>query len=593
MQEANTWSPDFWGLSNDDWVELVGCVRSLNLLGRRKLGHLVELPYLLSRLAEPGVKAQVDALWAARPAHEHHRVTRSFMQRFADDVANIGPDGTPITARLATELAAMNGTPMDDSVAEGPHARLKTVSNHSRASGFAWVAATTRLSQTLQDLKTLPSSVGVSLESCWVRPKSILQPEHSRRRQKNVKMTDRIFHKRVYEMDFLNMPVDGMQHLAADGGGENGDDANDDDSAGSSNDSSTSSSDSSSASSSSSSDSSDDDNDGDNNDGDGGSGSGSSAPGPPRTETWAREDPNVQLMRQWLASTLATHDYFTVDLSHAGDKTQLEVFQLLSFEKKLILVGTHGGQRETDALFEVSVQPLETWSNDLLRNESSSSELHVFPLKDPCVVDILSLAGDFLLDRSRWQRWTASPGEVDCCIRLASPAQLAWSKQLLDANVPILALMDALDEAGFEAVKHKVQHTTDVFQYNCSFPMRSRAYYQCVLSMAALAACGVGEFSSGLPQAFYQLLLKKESMGGSHVESQRVPSSARFPVWRRGAARQNYWIARPAFQAGSHCGYDDGTLPHEIKINGNYDNNFYQPASVPPRPFCMRAVQLV
>ena len=215
------------------------------------------------------------------------------------------------------------------------------------------------------------------------------------------------------------------------------------------------------------------------------------------------------MMRQWLASAMALNEYYMVDTTADADTT-VAVFQLLALETKPILVTTHEGEVAEAGLFEVSVQPLEIWSKSVL--DAPVDEMEAFVLSDPCLTDVLDLPGDFLMDRSRWHRMEPALSDLEGCIHMRRREQLSVPLRLLDPKVPILTLLDALADAGFTAHIGKVHHTPDVAKYDDRHRMRSRSYFQCLLSFPELASAGVTGFPSGLAQSFYSLLLKTKKL---------------------------------------------------------------------------------
>jgi len=498
MDEANQWEQNFWGGSQEDWREMVASVRGLFLLASRKLGHLNELPYLLARLEQPGVAARVRDLWVARQAADHHRVTRRFMTKFAADLALIQPDGSGISPAIRLELDAMNGTPLDDSVAEGPHAMVSRHCQHSRNASWGWIASTTRLQQNIKDLKELPSVAGVSLDSLWCRHKSLLQMPGSKRPHANVKMKDSKFYRNIYAMGLFpgRRPGDaggGDRDAGGDGpGGDDGDDEPGDGDGGDGPDREDEGEDM-----------------GDGSDEDGDDPGGDEQPkGPPRLIARLRSDRDVQLMRQWLASCLQASHYYSVKISDDSDaQPSLFVFQLLALETKPILVRTHEEPEET-GLFQVSVQPLELWSRELAPSRGYG-DLNVFVLSDPCLWDVLRLTGDWMMERSRWQTWVPKLSDVEDCVTLHCHEDLRSPVALHSPACPILLLLDALAASDILPHAGKTRHdATSAAVYDDRYIMRSRRYLQCVLSLQELLRCGVSGFDSGRSQAYYELLLR-------------------------------------------------------------------------------------
>ena len=331
------------------------CVRGVFLLGSRKLAHYNELPYLLARLREPQVAKRVRELWAARPQMEHHRVTRSFMNNVAEDLAAIHDDGSHISARLDIEIGAMAGTPMDDSIAEGPHAAVRRYCDHARHGSLEWIAATTRLTQNLQDLDLLPGATNLPLQHIWFHHKSLMQKPNSRRPHVNAKMNDRTFFSRVYKLSMLSGDMAAEDGPDEEEGSDNGDESGHDEGGcggdggggGGGRDSDSSSS-----------------NDKDLGGGDGEGGD--DGQGPPRSLVRSKTDTEVTLMRQWLAACLQLGGHYTFRCSQdAVADPRFVTFQLLALQTKPVLVKCYETEIAEPCLFNISIQPLEVWSREM------------------------------------------------------------------------------------------------------------------------------------------------------------------------------------------------------------------------------------
>ena len=321
----------------------------------------------------------------------------------------------------------MNGTPLDDAVAEGPHALVARHCQHSRHASWGWIASTTRLPQNLKDLKQLPSVVGVSLDSLWWRHKSLLPMPGSKRPHANVKMKDAEFYDNLYK---LGLFAGDLPDAAAGGGAgdEDGDEGPDDDAGGVGPDGLGDGDEEPGEDDDMGGGSDDHDDDGEDEGGD------EKPKGPPRTMVRLRSDRDVQLMRQWLASCLQVSHYYSIRTSDDNDaQPSLFVFQLLALETKPILVRTHE-EPEEKGLFQVSLQPLEIWSRDFSA-QGGQGDLNVFLLSDPCLSDVLWLTGDWMLERSRWQAWRPDLSDVEGCMKLELPRELKSPVALHDAHV--------------------------------------------------------------------------------------------------------------------------------------------------------------
>ena len=494
LKQANEWSAYFWGLPGD-WAMFQGCVRNTFLQGSRKFDFLDKVPWLIARLAEPGVRDRVRAQWAGTAAHHHHRATVAFMTEFGAELDLIGDDGEGISERLSRELKSWCCIPLDDSVAEAPHAIAKRISQHARHAGLAWVAASTRLDHNLKDVRTLPGALDIDFSLVWTNYKSVLQPERSKHPGRPVKHNFRRCCDELYTIGFarhgsLAAPVVGGAGGGGGGGGGGGagDAGEDADVLGTSDDAS------------------DDDDD----DGDGG-------PGLVGRHAWSRDDEEVKLVRQWLAQALVCNAYYSISLPHAGeDEPKVLAFQVLNLEHSPSLIRTFADHTDESGkcLYSMSAQNLEIWSTEKHRlcfetDVAGLAHMEVFRLEDPVVFDPLSLMGDNLLERSRWKAWTSKTSDLEGCMALVAPTDVAPACTLNDDHVPVLSLLDALLSAGYTGHHGKIVHTKAMLkQYDKrSLPSKMR-YLQCVLSLEELLASGVHTIHSDQPQPYYALILK-------------------------------------------------------------------------------------
>jgi hypothetical protein len=230
----------------------------------------------------------------------------------------------------------------------------------------------------------------------------------------------------------------------------------------------------------------------------------------PVRRAWQRGDEEIMLMRQFLASALVPHMYFSVELQKEDEPIQ--AFQLLSLESKPLFVSTYGDESMLEkGLFQVSVQPVEIWNAHHVLANGIPQVLEVFALSNPCMIDIISLvADDNVLDRSRWLTWEAADSDLEGCIALRNSSPLSTKCKLNDKTCPILSFLDCLREQGFESRSCKVQHKEGQDKiYDRRQLMRSRPYLQCVVSLPELNGI---EFPSGQVQAFYDLLLRTRAL---------------------------------------------------------------------------------
>ena len=98
----------------------------------------------------------------------------------------------------------------------------------------------------------------------------------------------------------------------------------------------------------------------------------------------------------------------------------------------LIFVKTcDDGEGQESGLFEVGVHPLQIFGEQDLPTLPDPvripEKLDVYAVADPHVVDILQLVAgrDNILNRSCWHEWSATDSDIDGCIQLHRPSEIA------------------------------------------------------------------------------------------------------------------------------------------------------------------------
>lgn len=545
LSEANSWGPEDWQFEdNDSWLDCQACVRSVFEMATRKLSFLDRVPYLLSRLGEPGVRRRCEEQWSSCPPEKHHRVTRQFFEGpLVGDIKAIQKDGSGVSARLQREIDSLAAVPLDDSVAEGPHSSAARVVRHSRNSRWPWVASTMRLAQNLRDAHTIPDVIGTTAVDLWPKYTAVLHGPSARRQGPKklpwVKLQDD-----VYKMSFVveraseASKAESVSTPASSGDGTGSgqhcldEDASDEE-GGASNTKptpvgeetrgsarpSTSRKRQRTAKSVST----------------GVAASGSAGGQQPtavivgKGEVVAdgslgfrkKNSDDVRLMRQFLGGSLCAKSFISVPVQSETGFVSHQVFQILSLESKPVIVKSFSTLEEDAAeqgLYVVAVQPMERWAAREDTLSTSSSPQQVFIYQDPCSVDILLLC-DGVEHRREWLSWTARPSDVDGCVELHSPTMLQPSFPLHSPKIPVLCLLDALHEKGYQGSSKTVVHKRDgPLAYDCRNLVGKRFYLQCVLAAPELLNTE-GSFPSGQPASFYQLMLKTKQVpdlkGGS------------------------------------------------------------------------------
>ena len=437
--------------------------------GMEKLAFLNDIPYLLCRLDQDGVRdrclEQYDAggRLAGDPVSDEFLADGSSMRQHVIDMS---ADGTGMHPELARAVASLQMIPIDDVAGEAPHARMKHVSSRTRAATWGWQASTDRLRQNCRDLEQLLPVLQPATDYQWLwdRWSAVLQPKVGALSLRPVRLPRSEVEDRVYTMrQFRDFK---LQDMAADPQFDE-DDAPDDKPDGEP----------------------DEHDDAEDCDalGDG----------------WGR------LLRDFYESAFAGRvgAYFSI-CSSAGEH---RVFQLLAFKQGLSLVKTFRARQAFACKVTVAWQ--EIWAT---RGRGAHMiALDIFELENPASMDLADFVKN-AQDRDSLYAWTEQPSDTEGCVCLAMP-QIVQSQTKLNAKkVPVLSLMDGLLSAGFSLVERKVTHTSDdtVLEVDGRKPATRRAYFQCVLARQEIFGRGtVTEFASDRSQAWYALLLHDRLQG--------------------------------------------------------------------------------
>lgn len=223
-------------------------------------------------------------------------------------------------------------------------------------------------------------------------------------------------------------------------------------------------------------------------------------------------------------------------LSAEGDPED-QVFQVLALESRSVIVATFTAPDDIPerGLYTISAQPYERWraGNPVMRVGPRACE-EVFAIEDPLLVDLLDLVGG-ATDRRRWLKWETRQSDVEGCVSLVAPTPLRPQASLSSPTIPVLCLMDALDQAGVAGVERRVVHdSVGVKEYDCRQAVAKRAYLQCVLAFGDLQAAGVGPFPSGQPNSFYALILRERkpvplALGSAEYNKRLAVASGELP----------------------------------------------------------------
>ena len=139
--------------------QMQAAMRMTYLAGLEKLACFDEFPWLLARLDCPGVRDRCIEQWDVGGGREAaDPVAAEFLSADGPLRAHLlamdfsGGGMSPI---LQAEWRSLQQCPLDDTVGESPHARMRHIQLGKRASTFAYQCTTDRLGQNLEDLQML------------------------------------------------------------------------------------------------------------------------------------------------------------------------------------------------------------------------------------------------------------------------------------------------------------------------------------------------------------------------------------------------------------------------------------------------------
>ena len=455
--------------------EVQGVARDAYSEGLAVVDCFNKIPLLAANLNEPGIRDECLRQWDAARPEDHDDVSRQLFgehpRSFREMVLRIDDDGTVHDEALERETHSLRMIPLDDAVNEGPHAKAKRVGNHSRRARCPWIAASMRLQQNLDDIERLARETGEELQQHWLRYKAVLPggPGMSRKVfQERLYTLPKSADRQVGVLPLQDEPSDG--HDAAHAlvaGDEVG---------------------------------------------------GARPPPPPAPFRVALSEPE-KLLRQWLHASLQPYHYVSIP-SRDGTRGRA-VFQILSVGEVPLHTETWYSKTEPRHKLVAKVQPLEEFDG---AGAPVADILDVFILEEPLKIDLVNLLGGDVATCADIRVWETCHSDVEDCYGLHKPrALLKPSIPLLDPKCPVLALLVALTEDGWEAVDRMVEHSSDdvVKTYDARNPasMAYGLYLQCVLSQAALFRKGAPPFRSGLHQAYYKLLLRSPSKARAGLTS--------------------------------------------------------------------------
>jgi len=494
LEEANSWLPSTHDCGEVFWRQTQGVVRQVCVLAKRKIAFLDQIPYLFARLDEPHVAARCLAQWdAIADARQHHRVSAEMLapgSHWRPQVEAIQPDASGISPALRQEIRGFQCVPMDDTVAEAPHAAAARIQKAARGCSWPWLASTMRLEQNIADARQLPAACNASLQCEWMRYTSLLQVGKGRQRSRPQRIKPSVFQSRVYTMSHWNEDDDSEENAEDDdgeGGGEDDDDPGDDD-------------------------------------------HGPQDPHghvPEGGHAGARraEQPvEVHLTRQWLTQALQEYDYISVPVLAEEGSRSMQVYQILGVNKKFIGVKVLPLEEpeQEEMLFEVMVQSMDRWRPLAGVEEVVPATVDVFAYADPSSVDILTVTGLRPETRHELIRWHARQSDVEGCSELYNPEPVNVNMKLSNASCPALCILDELARRGFVAHMGLVVHSpTSPLVYDGRILHRKRMYLKALLCLQDLWDGGVLSFKSSASQAFFELMIKTRKPVPAGISAKR------------------------------------------------------------------------
>ena len=188
------------------------------------------------------------------------------------------------------------------------------------------------------------------------------------------------------------------------------------------------------------------------------------------------------------------------------------MYQILDVERRNITLKPFVDDEDKEhmsSLYLATVQPFDIWGPIPSPDHDDQQCLEAFVIEEPCKLDVISLFGADLLLWRQLRVWKSKESDVEGCITLYGSSPLAARKfSVLDSTIPVLMLIDLLQEAGFEPVEEALVHTPDSrLAFDRRSPASRRLYYQCLLVRATLWEKGVVDIHSNGSQADFKALV--------------------------------------------------------------------------------------
>lgn len=474
LDETRSWDLNtFTGCSSEDFQYILVSVRSSYSLAMKRFEYIGLLPWLLARLPEPGIRDRCVTQY--RTYTKHHPLTDKFLApdgELRQHVDAMRADGTGISSLLRSWIDVVHNVPMDDSVAESPHAVGNRLGRSAPRSGIAWAASSMRLLQNLRDVHDHSQALQADLQQLWLTHSSILQSQRHKL-QRPMRMQPKEFSERLYIVGKISeSSLDAVAE--ADGSDNDHDQAQQPDEQ-------------------QDQERCDDDQQHLN----------------PRMIEPANKQ-SLSLMREYLLASLCPGMYVSMPSADTSDDHDPYLFaQVLAVEQKVTTAQTCIPKSENpDACFlSVSMQQFERMLQ-FGQDPAFLDEAHLFVFQDEVPIDI-QWAACVPGDRCKFLQWDhLGESSNDGCFVIGNPRTLQPHFDLMDNAVPTLMLLDSLGDRGWEGRQQITTHNDESpLVYDCRKPLSKRTYFQCLVVSAQLFEAGV-QFKSGRPSTYYAYVLK-------------------------------------------------------------------------------------
>ena len=201
LEELQEWRDGRFGGDIQFQHEVVSAVRATAARSLLKLHFLDKLPYILALLdsSQPATAARALAQFAEAPLGNHHRLTLHFLgpdstiRQHIESLAS----GNGMHPALQREVDWLREIPIDDSIAESPHACARRYELHSRAATFGWHASSQRLQQNLRDVQIILPRQPFGLQWLWDEYMRVPNMAHPERRRH---ISRRALERRIYHL---------------------------------------------------------------------------------------------------------------------------------------------------------------------------------------------------------------------------------------------------------------------------------------------------------------------------------------------------------------------------------------------------------